>query len=284
MKLLKQLTVLAVAAALPLTADAHRAWMLPSSTVLSGDAPWVTVDAAAGNGIFYFDHFPMMLEGVGTPPANSNRQPAPLTITAPDGSEVAPQNGHLGRLRSSFDLQLEQKGTYKIAIANSGRVMGMYELNGERERVMGSLDDIVKQIPADAERVNIIRSDSRMELFVTSGNPTEDVLNPSGQGLELQPVTHPNDLYADEAAEFVFLLDGQPAPGLEITLIPAGSRYRDSEQSRELTTDADGKVSIEWGQAGLFWLEAEYKQVEGLEAPVTQRRASYSTTLEVLAP
>ena len=41
---------------------------------------------------------------------------------------------------------------------------------------------------------------------------------------------------------------------------------------------------IEWGQAGLFWLEAEYKQTEGLEAPVTQRRASYSTTLEVLAP
>ena len=277
MKLLKRLSVLAVAATLPLTADAHRAWMVPSSTVLSGEAPWVTVDAAAGNGIFYFDHFPIMLEGVGTPPANSNRQPAPLTITAPDGSEVEPQNGHLGRLRSSFDLQLEQKGTYKIAIANSGRVMGMYELNGERKRVMGSLDEIVKQIPADAEKDN-------MELFVTSGNPTEEVLKATGQGLELQPVTHPNDLYADEAAEFVFLLDGQPAPGLEIALIPAGSRYRDSEQARELTTDADGKVSIEWGQAGLFWLEAEYKQTEGLEAPVTQRRASYSTTFEVLAP
>ena len=75
MKLLKRLSVLAVAAALPLTADAHRAWMLPSSTVLSGDAPWVTVDAAAANGIFYFDHFPMMLEGVGAPAAGSKRQP-----------------------------------------------------------------------------------------------------------------------------------------------------------------------------------------------------------------
>ncbi|WVM88447.1 DUF4198 domain-containing protein [Halopseudomonas pachastrellae] len=95
-----------------------------------------------------------------------------------------PQNGHLGRLRSSFDLQLEQKGTYKIAIANSGRVMGMYELNGERQRVMGSLDDIIKQIPADAEKVNIIRGDSRIELFVTSGNPTEEVLKPTGQGLD----------------------------------------------------------------------------------------------------
>ena len=31
MKLLKRLSVLAVATALPLTADAHRAWMLPST-------------------------------------------------------------------------------------------------------------------------------------------------------------------------------------------------------------------------------------------------------------
>lgn len=39
---------------LPTIAEAHRAWMLPSATVLSGDDPWVTVDAAISNDLFYF--------------------------------------------------------------------------------------------------------------------------------------------------------------------------------------------------------------------------------------
>ena len=40
--------------ALPMAAHAHRAWMLPSATVLSGNEPWVTVDAAVSNDLFYF--------------------------------------------------------------------------------------------------------------------------------------------------------------------------------------------------------------------------------------
>ena len=35
-----------LAAALPLTAHAHKAWLLPSATVVSGDTPWVSVDGA----------------------------------------------------------------------------------------------------------------------------------------------------------------------------------------------------------------------------------------------
>ncbi|MET0445126.1 MAG: hypothetical protein ABW151_11185, partial [Pseudorhodoplanes sp.] len=41
---------------LPLSAQAHRAWLLPSATVLSGDGDlWVTVDAAVSNHQFYFE-------------------------------------------------------------------------------------------------------------------------------------------------------------------------------------------------------------------------------------
>jgi hypothetical protein len=37
---------------LAVPAQAHRAWLLPSATVLSGTDAWVTVDAAISNDLF----------------------------------------------------------------------------------------------------------------------------------------------------------------------------------------------------------------------------------------
>ncbi|AFJ01280.1 putative metal-binding protein [Methylophaga frappieri] len=43
-------------------AHAHRVWVKPSTTVVSGDSEWVTFDAAAANIIFFADHFPLGLD------------------------------------------------------------------------------------------------------------------------------------------------------------------------------------------------------------------------------
>lgn len=93
-------------AVMPFTAMAHKAWLQPSETVLAGADPWVTVDAAVSNDLFYFNHVPLPLER--------------LAITAPDGSKVDAQNGATGKYRSVFDVQLKQQGTYRIAMVNSG--------------------------------------------------------------------------------------------------------------------------------------------------------------------
>ena len=44
-RLIAGLAALAALAA-PLAAEAHRAWILPSFTVVSGDNPWVGIDGA----------------------------------------------------------------------------------------------------------------------------------------------------------------------------------------------------------------------------------------------
>lgn len=280
-------TALTLAVCLPLSAQAHRAWMLPSATVFSGEDPWVTVDAAVSNDLFYFEHFPMRIEGIGAAPEQpAGQRPRPaaqLQVFAPDGSEVKPQNGAIGRYRSTFDVHLEQKGTYKLAIASQG-LFASYKENGEQRRWMGKKEDFAKQVPAKAEELKVTQSNNRMEVFVTSGNPTEGVLKPTGQGLELSAVTHPNDLFAGEAAEFVFLLDGKPAEGVEVSVIPGGNRYRDELGEIKLVSDAQGKVSVTWPTAGMYWLEAGIKTNKGVAAPATERRAAYSATLEVLAP
>ncbi len=289
MKPMIKWTALALAVCLPLSAQAHRAWMLPSATVLSGEDPWVTVDAAVSNDVFYFEHFPLRLKGIGdldkTPaggPQGMRPRPVPeLQLIAPDGSQLKAENGNLGRYRSTFDLHLTQKGTYKLAVANEG-LFASWKDNGETRRWMGKADNFAKDVPANAEGLKVSQTSNRMEVFVTSGNPTEEVLKPTGKGLELSPVTHPNDLFAGEAAEFVFLLDGKPAAGVEISVIPGGNRYRDDLGEINAKTDAQGKVSITWPQAGMYWLEAELKTDKGVSKPATERRASYSATLEVL--
>src|SRR5690554_5008802 len=98
MKPMIRWTALACATALPLSAKSQRAWMLASATVLSGDEPWISVDAAVSNDIFYFEHFPLQIEGVGEPivmpgqkPADQDANPPPtrpraqLEIIRPDG-------------------------------------------------------------------------------------------------------------------------------------------------------------------------------------------------------
>lgn len=300
MKTFTKLGLLTLATCLSFSAHAHRAWMLPSATVLSGDAPWVTVDAAVSNDIFYFEHFPLQIEGVGQPfvrpgaqpPATANGKPAPqlmqrpranLQIQRPDGSLAQPQFGNTGRYRSTFDVELDQKGTWKLAIANQG-LFASYEENGERKRWSGKLEDVKTAIPAEADKLQVTQSSSRMEVFVTSGAPTEQVLKPAGKGLELAPVTHPNDLVHGEAARFVFLLDGKPAANVKVTLIREGIRYRDTLDEIELTTNDQGELSVDWPQAGMYWMEAVSSMPVKDDSPVTQRRDSYTATLEVMAP
>lgn len=48
-------STLALAAALcllPLSAIAHKQWLVPSATVVAGTDPWITIDAAVSNQLY----------------------------------------------------------------------------------------------------------------------------------------------------------------------------------------------------------------------------------------
>lgn len=259
-----------IAAALALAcavfgAQAHNVWMKPSSTVLS-KADWVTVDAAVSNDLFFFNHRPMGVEN--------------LVISAPDGSSVKPLNVHKGELRSVFDLKPEQAGTYHLAVVNQG-FMGFYkDAAGQNKRVRGTMDSITQQIPADAKDVRLVEQMSRVETFVTMGKPS--AVKVSGKGLELVPVTHPNDLVAGEEASFVFHVDGKPAADVEVMLVPDGKRYRDAVNEIKVTTDAKGQFKVKFPSAGMYWLDADAIDKKTTNAKATERRLAYVATLEVM--
>ncbi len=259
--------VLALTVATPFAADAHRQWLLPSATVLSGKDPWVTIDAAGSNDLFYFEHRPLRLDN--------------LVLTGPDGRTIAPENMSTGRFRNTFDVRLSQPGTYNFAVLNRG-FSASWKVDGQTRRWRGTADELAKEVPADATDLQVTEAYSRVESFATVGKPTLGALKPSGTGLEMEPITHPNDLVANQPAEFRLLLDGKPAAGLDVEIVRGGIRYRDKLGETTVKTDADGKFTFTWPEAGMYWLEASVTDDKTSLKQATRRRAMWSATLEAL--
>jgi uncharacterized GH25 family protein len=258
---------LCAALVLPLAAQAHKMWMLPSATVISGHDAWVTVDAAISNDLYYPDHFPAKLEQ--------------LVITAPDGSIVKAENASTGKYRSTFDLAVPQKGTYRLALVNEG-LFASYEVDGQKKRWRGNASDIKTAIPANAKNVQVSEMDSRVETFVTQGSPGGGALKPTNKGLELVPVTQPNDLMANEKATFQLLVDGKPAANIKVVAINGATRYRNAQDEMDTTTDKDGKFAFTWPSAGMYWVNASTEDTNTSVKEAKQRRLAYTATLEVL--
>ncbi|MFN3877127.1 MAG: DUF4198 domain-containing protein [Brevundimonas sp.] len=259
------LLTLAAALAAPMAAQAHRAWLAPTATTLSGTDAWVGFDAGMSNQVFNPDHAAMRLNG--------------LAITAPDGSAVQPENAMQGRYRSTFDAHLTQNGTYKIANVSSG-IMASYKLNGEQKRWRGAAAEYPAALPQGATDVQATRTASRIETFVTLNNPTDTVFTNVRDGLEMIPVTHPNDLVVGEPATFKLSKDGLPAAGLEVTVARGGIRYRDNPEESTVTTGADGAFTVTWPEAGMYWLNASVRTPA--EGDTIASSASYVAVVEVL--
>lgn len=283
----KTIFLAAVGLCISSPAQAHRQWFLPSTTILADTNQGVTVEAAASTDPFKPDHRPMRTEAI--------------KVWAPDGTMGAIENAATGNYRSVFDVKIDKPGTWRIGTA-SDAVSGRFKLGGETWMVGGRRGGpapanaqggqpaapkfiaSVAEIPANATELDLTQVANRNEFFVTAGAPTDVVLKPAGKGLEMVPITHPTDLVADEQGKFQFLVDGKPAAGLTVTVVPGGQRFRDAEQSQELTTDADGTVAVSWPVPGYYWLNATASDEKPSAARAAKRRMSYTATLEVLAP
>lgn len=274
-------------AALPQAAQAHRAWLAPVATNFSGTDPWVSVDAAISNDLFYADHNPMGLDNI--------------TAIAPDGTKLELENATRGRYRTTFDVHLTKPGTSKLAVVNSG-LQGTYVLNGQVERLgrrgppptapvagpgagapVRRAPPTAADIPAGATEIKLVETSSRNETYITAGAPTTEVFKPTNVGLELSPVTHPNDLVAGEAATFKLLMDGKPASDVEVTVAVANQKFEDSLPERKIKTDASGAFKVEWPRPGFYWLTATAEGGPG-KIPNSTRRGTYTATLEVQKP
>ncbi|MEP6504603.1 MAG: DUF4198 domain-containing protein [Betaproteobacteria bacterium] len=250
-------------------AHAHRPWLLPSASVVDGPAPVVTIDAAVSEDLFEYDSFPLKLDA--------------LRVTAPAGADVPADARQDGKRRSSFDVKLAQKGTYRIA-GVTDTAMASYKVGGETKRWRGAPDALAKEVPADAQELQVTRMLARAETFVTSVAPGTPPAANVGVGLELQPLTNPTDLTVGDASRFRLLLDGKPLADADVTVIRGGNRYRYKMGEIALKTDAAGEFGLAWPEAGRYWLGVNHgaRPPAGGPGPANSRRESYTATFEVL--
>lgn len=273
---------------------AHRNWLLPSATIFSAGDDWVTIDAAESSDLFFADHRALQLNNV--------------KVWAPDGTESKIENGSSGRVRSTFDVHLDKPGTWRIAMIQSG-TNGSFKVNGEEWRLgfrrgpapgaagapatpgagappapapkfVSSIDEI----PANATDIQITEMSGRNEVFATNGAPTSTIFQPTNKGLEMVPVTHPAELVKGEPARFKFLVDGKPAQGLKLTILPGLKRYRDGDGLMEIATGADGVATVNFPEAGMFWMTTSLTDNKPVNPKATARRMSWTATMEVMAP
>lgn len=298
-------------------AHAHRVWLLPSTTVLSGKDQWISVEAAVSNNLFFPNHRPVQL--------------ASVDVKAPDGSSVELKNATAGEIRSSFELQLEKQGTYIISLKPStgrggggggpagpgpggpgaakagpaatpgatpgaqkgggkgggfggaGSLSGSYQENGKTERWRGTPETLVSEGMAKKPGFKLQTSGGRrVATFVTVGAPSTEVLKPTGEGLEIDFVTHPNDLFTGEASTFRFLMDGKPAAGAEVTIVRGDDRFRNDVGELKITAGADGVAQINWPAAGRYWVQASASAKGELHGVPLEKSSSYILILEVL--
>ena len=263
------LALLALLIFSPLT-SAHKRWFMPTDFVLS-EAETVTVDFTASNNIFFVDKG-MPLAGV--------------SVLSPAGTALPLLRSQEGARRSSFDIEISEAGTHRISDSGEPMYFVSYRLPGDKapHHDRGSLARLKAAVPAEATEIVFAESHSLIETFITLGTESAPAAPDDSSGLRLVlRDTHPNALYTDEPAQFVFTLDGEPLPGLVVSVQPEGSRYRDTQELREYVTDEAGAVEISWPVAGRYLLEAGLEQDLG-EGDIRKRYYSYFLTLEVLAP
>ena len=264
--------LVALATLLPAAAHAHRTWLLPTSTVVSGKEPVVTIDGAVSEDLFEFDTNALALDGV--------------SIFAPDGSKLNAENATKSRRRSSFDFKPTLPGTYRV-VNFAESATASYKLGGETKRWRGSsLDALAKELPANAEELQVTRMQSRVETYVTyetkADKPTR--FAPQGTGLELIPLSIPTDLSVGDVSNFLLLLDGKPVADVDVTVVRGGNRYRYKMGEIALKSDAKGQFSVKWPEAGRYWIGASHggRGPGGGTLAQPARRASLSATVEVL--
>ena len=255
-------------AGISMSAQAHRAWMLPNTALVDNKEAWVTIDAAISNEVFEFNHHPLRLDN--------------LTVTDPDGVTTKADGAVVGKYRSTLDLRLPKDGTYRLAIV-SNNVMGSYKLGGETKRFRGAAGSPAVAIPAGASDVQSTAVHSRNETFVSANKLSDTALKPSGTGLEMIPVTNPSDLRVGEPIRVRFHLDGKPVANLPFSIVPGTVKYRGASGEQRLTTDAKGEAAITVPAANMYWLSASFPFAEGNQKPQPgAKRYSYAATLEVL--
>jgi len=260
-------------------AAAHAPYLKPSS--FAPHHPFVTVEAALTEGSYFVPDIPIRGDGG-------------YWVTGGAGPAVKVEAAATLKELVIVEAPLPADGTYRISTGERpGRSGKWAKIDGVWKMVRpagapggpgggpgGGRAIEESAVPAGAETM-VSQSFLRADTYVTKGAPTRGALRPTGQGVEVEPVTHPNEVFAGEAFKFNLLNDGKPLAGVAFNIARAGDLYAEKRFGYSSKTDANGTASVTLTQPGAYVLEVNYPaRAEGATEPMP-RSTVYSLTFEV---
>jgi len=255
-------------------AAAHTPYLRPTN--FAPERPLVTVEAALAE-TFFVPDFPIRAAG-------------DYWVTGPAGVAAKAEAVTALKELSVIEVPLPSEGTYRISTGDRlarqtkwAKVDGAWKMvrPAGPARPAGPSRFIEETaVPPGAETA-ISQSFSRVETYVSRGAPSREALKPTGQGLELEPATHPNEAFVGETFKFRLLFDGKPLPDLAFNVVRGGDAYVESRYAFAGQTDAAGAGAVSFAQPGVYVLEADLPpRAEGASQPPA-RSAQYVLTFEV---
>lgn len=198
-----------------------------------------------------------------------------FVVITPSGESVAPESKVDLKTRTVLEHALPEEGTYRFSTGSRfGAVFRTYELDGERRSVRGDEEPI----PEGANVILHFQSVTKAEAYVSKGAPSNTVLAAQNSGLEIVPVSHPNNLFAGDAFEFQVLFDGEPMANFELNAHHGRDQFSE-DKGITLTTDAQGKAVLTAENQGVYLIFARHRAPAPSDAAAPTY--SHTTTLTV---
>lgn len=247
---------------LAIPAQAHTPYLAPASfePVHLG---WVTLDASFADTFFI-------------PEVVFDNSEFAVLDTA--GKRSKPATVQLFKTRAVVEHQLTEKGTYRFSTgARHGAVFRMYEVNGERKGTR----DPNEELPKGAKLLDHFQSVTLAETYITLGAPTQPALEPYNKGLEVVPVTHPNDVYDGEAFRVQVLFDGKPLAAQELHIFVANDGQGDEKPALTGTTDSKGFADLTLPKVATYLLQTRYRHAAPKDAPAPHYSYTYTLVFNV---
>lgn len=265
-------------------AQAHTPYIVP--TTFAPERDYVGVSGGMAEEAFFIPDF--AIRGAGD-----------WIVVGPDGvaRAVAPTT-----LKSVtvLDAPLPAEGTYRIGTGERpGRAGRQVKVDGvwravrpapapgaaapqrrmDEDAPAGAVGPIdADKVPAGAETVDV-QGYLVAETYVTRGAPTP--VKPAGKGFEIEPITHPNEIFLSDGFSFRALIDGKPVAGQTIHVYRGGEAYDSKRTTIETKTGADGKATIRFEKAGVYLLETRYPGRAAPGAAPAAKTWTYTLTFEV---
>jgi len=261
--------LLSALSALSIPALAHSPYLLPGNFKVAGYTAVLSAEISLTDNLFLPDRAAQY----------------PFSFTAPDGkTEGIPESAVYKlptRTLVEYKLTDAKDGTYKLTAGPGISKTRSWEINGETKRTR----DPNEAMPAGAVLKSNSESHSSFDAYITIGKPEQlEIPKASGKGLEIVPVTHPNQLNVDTVFEFIVQNDGKPLAQHDVSISYSNMDYSGQSSRNAVKTDASGKVSYKLEKPGMYMATVRIAEETPLSADKPNVSYSKALTFNVTAP